>query len=75
MSRILYTTRHGAIATKPEAASWAQEALLNRWIPLIQRALAWSEKEPPRLEETRACLRYACGASSGPRSWVGKEVA
>ncbi len=25
--RMLYTIRHGSIATKPEAARWAQEAL------------------------------------------------
>ncbi len=32
----------------------------TRWTPLIQRALAWSEKEPPGVEETRAYIWYAC---------------
>jgi len=60
MSRMLYTICHGAIATKPDAARWAQETLPGRWTPLIQRALAWSGEEPPELEETRAYIRYTC---------------
>lgn len=58
MSRMLYTIRHGAIATKPIAARWALGALDRRWTPLIQHALAWSREAPPDLEETLAYIRY-----------------
>src|SRR5262245_61242497 len=71
MSRMLYTICHGSIATKPATARWAQEALPNRWTPLIQRALAWSGEEPPGLEETLAYIQYTChrenSSSSGMR--------
>jgi hypothetical protein len=53
MSRMLYTIRHGAIAAKPVAARWAQEAVDSRWTPLIRSALAWSQEEPKFLREPR----------------------
>jgi len=37
--RMLYTLQNGAVASKPSAASWAQEALDKQWRPLIERAL------------------------------------
>jgi hypothetical protein len=66
MSRILYTLRHGAIATKPVAARWASEALDRRWTPMIRAALVWSRDEPPDLEETLAYIRYTCDYSDRP---------
>jgi hypothetical protein len=71
MSRMLYTIRHGAIATKPVAARWAQEAVDSRWAPLIRCALAWSREEPPDLEETLAYIRYTCEYSDRPGADVG----
>jgi hypothetical protein len=65
MSRMLYTVRHGAIATKPIAARWAQETVDGRWAPLIQRALAWSQDDPPSIEETLAYIRYTCASTEG----------
>lgn len=41
MCRMLYTLTHGSIASKPQAGSWAQAALDQRWAALIVRALAW----------------------------------
>jgi len=47
MCRVLYTIQHGAIVSKSVAARWAQEALqealADRWKPLIERALAWPQ--------------------------------
>lgn len=40
MCRILYTVREGAVASKPVAARWAQDALGEPWAALIERALA-----------------------------------
>lgn len=45
MCRGLYTLHHGAIAPKPLAARWAQEAMGERWAGLIERALAWPDGE------------------------------
>lgn len=39
MCRVLYTLHHGAIASKPAAARWAQGTLGSDWAPLIERAL------------------------------------
>jgi Aminoglycoside adenylyltransferase, C-terminal domain len=63
MSRMLYTLRHGAIATKPVAARWAQDILDRRWTPLIQHALAWSRDTPPDLGETLAYIQHTCESS------------
>jgi Domain of unknown function (DUF4111)/Nucleotidyltransferase domain len=60
MSRMLYTMRHGTIASKPVAARWAQETLDTRWTPLIRDALVWSRDVPPDLDETLAYIRYTC---------------
>ncbi len=39
LCRVLYTLENGGVASKPAAARWAQEALGERWIGLIERAL------------------------------------
>lgn len=39
MCRMLYTLQLGAVASKPVAASWAQETLDHRWRSLIERAV------------------------------------
>jgi glucokinase len=40
LCRLLYTLERGAVASKPGAARWAQQALGPRWAGLIERALA-----------------------------------
>ena len=40
MCRMLYTLQYGAVVSKPVAARWAQETLGERWVPLVERALA-----------------------------------
>jgi predicted nucleotidyltransferase len=62
--RVLYTLQHGAVASKPAAARWAQETLDERWAPLIERT--WSGRHNPGLKaspdevnETVEFVRYA----------------
>ena len=43
--RILYTMEHGAVVSKREAATWAQENMHDRWQPLIERA--WRGRSSP----------------------------
>ena len=45
LCRILYTLEHGSVASKPTAARWAQEALSERWIPLIEQT--WAGRHTP----------------------------
>jgi hypothetical protein len=40
LCRLLYTLESGAVASKPGAARWAQQAVGQRWAGLIERALA-----------------------------------
>jgi hypothetical protein len=41
MCRVLYTLEHGAVASKPIAARWAQQTIGEQWTDLIEWALAW----------------------------------
>jgi hypothetical protein len=45
MCRMLYTLEFGSIASKPEAARWAQSSLGREWTALIERA--WSGRHDP----------------------------
>jgi predicted nucleotidyltransferase len=59
MCRILYTLCYGAVATKSDAARWAQTELGESWVGLIEQAMAWPEKpQPDRLEGTLALIRF-----------------
>ena len=59
MCRVLHTLQHGAVASKPVAARWAQETLGERWATLIEQALTWQPGEPlNRLDETLDFIRY-----------------
>ncbi|PYN05142.1 MAG: hypothetical protein DME07_00985 [Candidatus Rokuibacteriota bacterium] len=60
MSRMLYTMRHGAITTKPIAATWAEETLDQRWVSLVRVALAPSTDAAPDLDATVAYIGYTC---------------
>jgi hypothetical protein len=63
LCRVLYTLHYGTVVSKPAAARWAQEALGERWGPLIQRALAGrhnpdSETSAEDASGTLEFLRY-----------------
>jgi len=45
MCRSMYTLEHGAMVSKRAAARWAQAMLGPRWVPVIERALAWPRGE------------------------------
>jgi hypothetical protein len=68
MCRVLYTLQHGAVASKPVAARWAQGALGPQWAPLIERALAGRHMPdtpalPEDIEQTLALVRYTIAAA------------
>jgi Domain of unknown function (DUF4111)/Nucleotidyltransferase domain len=48
LCRILYTLHYGTVISKRAAARWAQQALDQRWVPLIERA--WAARRNPGLE-------------------------
>ncbi|MGC1376261.1 MAG: aminoglycoside adenylyltransferase domain-containing protein [Anaerolineales bacterium] len=64
MCRVLYTLQHGAIASKPVSARWAQQQV-GQHAELIQQALQWqhplagaSGAPFDHLDETLALMRY-----------------
>jgi len=58
MCRSLFVLEHGHVASKPEAARWAQSALGEPWAKLIAEAAGWREGAGfDRLEET---LEFIC---------------
>lgn len=59
MCRALYTLQHGNVASKPNSARWVQTALDQRWIALVEQALAWpQEPQPDQFNETLAFIHY-----------------
>lgn len=59
MCRALYTLTHREVTSKSRAAHWAEQALDERWQPLIALALRWPEgDQPDRLAETIEFVRY-----------------
>jgi hypothetical protein len=60
MCRMLYTMVHGEIVTKQVAAEWAMEVLEERWLTLIEEALAWRPPEQmDRMPDTLEFIRFA----------------
>jgi len=68
LCRILYTLQSGEVVSKACAASWAQQTLGERWVPLIDRA--WEgrhhggeDSSPEDVDGTLAFIRNAldCG--------------
>ena len=60
MCRALYTLQCGGVVSKPIAATWAQEALDEHWVPLITCALAWRSGDRfDNLDAVVNFLRYA----------------
>ncbi|AKI97399.1 aminoglycoside adenylyltransferase domain-containing protein [Kosmotoga pacifica] len=43
MCRILYTLKHGTIASKPVSAAWVKKEFNGQWTSLIELALTWRE--------------------------------
>jgi predicted nucleotidyltransferase len=59
MCRSLYVLEHGAVASKPAAANWAQSAVGEPWTRLIEGAADWREgMEFGRLEETLQFIHF-----------------
>ncbi|TAH52447.1 MAG: DUF4111 domain-containing protein [Chloroflexota bacterium] len=68
LCRALYTMEHGAVVSKPAAARWAQEALGERWVGLIERALVGrhhpnGQPDPNDVQGTLELARLTCGKS------------
>jgi len=61
MCRMRYTLQYGTIVSKPVAARWALATWDARWVPLIERALAW-EMRREDVDETRALIEETAGA-------------
>jgi len=66
MCRALYTLQYGTVVSKTVAARWAQEALDERWVAVIERALVWRRDALPDgdgtvlcMDETLDFIRYA----------------
>lgn len=64
LCRILYTLQQGEVASKRAAARWAQEALGERWVSLIESA--WDGRRhpdqrssPEQVQDTLAFIRFA----------------
>lgn len=59
MARILYTLKRGQVVAKPWAATWALSKFSEKWRPLLESALKWSNGEPyDYLDETLDWIRF-----------------
>jgi hypothetical protein len=70
LCRALYTLKHGAIASKSQAARWGLSTLDPQWHDLIQWALDWRNGQPSdRVAETLEFLRLTVeyGAEQGAK--------
>jgi ribosomal protein S18 acetylase RimI-like enzyme len=75
MCRALYLLEHGAVASKPVAARWAQASLDARWAALIAQAEAWQPGTPTaHVDETLAFIRYTL-ARANSATYRLREVA
>jgi hypothetical protein len=68
LCRVLYTLHTGTVVSKRAAARWAQEALGERWVSLIERA--WAGRLSPEgdasaeyIQETLEFIRYTVACS------------
>ena len=60
MCRALHTINTGETASKPVAAKWCRTTLDNRWVGLIDAALAWRKCDPAGdVSLTREFICYA----------------
>lgn len=60
MCRVLHALAHGTVVSKPKAIQWARGQLDERWIALIDKAVAASHhaEVDDLLEETLAFIRF-----------------
>jgi predicted nucleotidyltransferase len=72
MCRMLYTLETGTVASKREAAEWANVTLDKKWSSLVDRA--WTGRQHPDseasaedIDATLDLMRYAIGTSLYPR--------
>jgi predicted nucleotidyltransferase len=62
MCRACYTLQYGRVGSKTESARWAQQTFGERWIGLIEDALAWPEGEQlDEFAETLAFMQFVLG--------------
>lgn len=70
MCRALYTLRAGVVASKPEAARWAQRTLPEPWPATVARALATrTDTRPGDLDATLDFIRYAIARGTASDNW------
>jgi len=71
LCRILYTLEYGTVVSKPAAARWAQEALDDGWMPLIERT--WTGRHNPGLkaspDDVNGTLKFIRYALEQARQW------
>jgi predicted nucleotidyltransferase len=60
MCRVLHALEHGTIVSKPKAVRWASKKLRDRWLQLIDKAIAASrnEEQGDFLDETLDFIRF-----------------
>jgi hypothetical protein len=60
MCRVLHALEHGTVVSKPKAARWVREELDDRWVPLIDKAIAASRHKEVDdfLDETLDFIRF-----------------
>ena len=60
MCRVLHALEHGTIVSKPKAVQWARGKLGERWVALIDKAVAVSRHEIDAdfLNETLDFIRF-----------------
>jgi hypothetical protein len=72
MCRALYTLAHGGLPTKPQAVTWALEALPEPWRTLVRRSQELRSDrtpDPAGVEEIKSFVRWAAASSSGSSGW------
>ena len=76
MCRVLHALEHGTIVSKPKAVQWARGKLGNRWMTLIDKAVAVSrhEKQDDFLEETLDFIRFVRGQTMRFEYLTGRET-
>ena len=76
MCRVLHALEHGTIVSKPKAVQWARGIVGDRWVTLIDRAVAVSRhaKQDDFLEETLDFIRFVQGETMKFESWTGRKT-
>jgi len=63
-SRALYTLSYGRLSTKPEAVSWALQALPKRWRTLAERSRVWRSDHRPDSSTVPGVLQFIAWAAA-----------